>query len=151
MNRIHYIFLISSIFLLLLPIGCNNEGNLGPANEEFVGVYLMRDTQIAMSEKIDSVIFTVFRNTTFSMIFYEGEGSGKDVDFCNCQGNIIDFGTAKASFDPTSISYGNCDTLRIPRGLFSADFINYDSVIVIEKREPYSDVDDTLYQLILLK
>ena len=147
--------LICALIIFIL-VGCNNEADLGPQNEEFFGTYMARDLKLVEDAAFkDSVIFTVIRNTTYSMLFYDVSPGG-DIEFCSCEGTILDFGTAKASFDPTNITYtGQCSN-RLPRGLFSADFINVPGEIHIEKRVQGTpagggDAYDSLYQLILIQ
>jgi hypothetical protein len=130
---------------------CSKEDDLGPPNEEFMGVYTARDrSDVIDLAKVDSVIFAIQRNTTYDLIFFKSTPVDKLVDFCNCGGTLLDFGTGKASFDPTFIVRVNCDTLRIPRGEFGADFRNHGDTLYLE-REVTGNGYDSLYQFILLK
>ena len=116
---------------------------------------MVRDLSIVQSAaKIDSLIFTTQRNTTYRMMFYKSSPVDPLVNFCYCEGTLIDFGTAKVSFAPTTIIRENCDTLRIPRGLFEADFRTHGDTVYIEKHVTggsSSSSYDSLYQLKLLK
>ncbi len=148
MSRNKCTTLVLSVVLLcsFLLIGCpDNQSNLGPENEEFVGTYMIRDSLIVESlAKIDSMRFSIVRNTTYSMQFFQAD-SLDEVDFCDHSGTILDFGTAKAAFDPTSVSYNNCDTLNVPRGTFVADFINHGDTVWIYKNVSGTSLTDELY------
>ncbi len=138
-----FLVVLLSSFLL---IGCpDNQSNLGPSNEDFVGTYMIRDSLLVEElAKIDSIRFSVVRNTTYSLQFFQAD-SLDIVDFCDHSGTILDFGTGKASFDPTSISYNNCDTLNVPRGTFVADFINHGDTVWIYKNVSGKDIAGTDY------
>ncbi len=154
LNRL--LLYITVLYLSFCLSSCTgNEGNLGADNEEFIGTYTARDlSEVIELASVDSVSFTVRRGTTYSLRFFEGANSQDAIDFCNHDGTILDFGTAKASFDPTSISYQNCDTAAIPRGTFVADFINHGDTVFISKQSTDTaspPVYDSMYILKLLK
>ena len=90
------------------------------------------------------------------MLFYKSSSTDPLVDFCFCEGTMLDFGTAKVSFDPTTIIREHCDTLIIPRGLFEADFRNHGDTVYIEKSfqtiSNTGHIDaDSLFRLKLIK
>ena len=141
-NKYTILFLLILLFCSFLLIGCpDNQSNLGSANEDFVGTYMTRDSALVESlSKIDSIRFSIERSTTYSIQFFQAD-SLDEIDFCDHSGTILDFGTGKASFDPTSILYNNCDTLNIPRGTYVADFINHGDTVWIYKN--VSGVDNS--------
>ena len=147
------------VLLLLMPLAftsCDNDEDQGPPDEEFMGLYMVRDkTEVIDMAKIDSVIFSIQKNMTYQMDFYKSSPTDRLVDFCYCEGTLIDFGTAKVSFDPTFINKDNCDTLRIPRGLFEADFRTLGDTVYIERKNTLDEdgqiVFDSLFQLKLIK
>lgn len=149
------LLLISTVFM-----SCSEEDDLGLPDEEFRGTYFVKAVDATIHEaKIDSVIFQTKRNITYSMLFYKSTPADQLVDFCFCEGTLLDFGTAKVSFDPTLIIRENCDTLRIPKGVFSADFRTHGDTVYIEKQalEVYTDINgntisrDMIYRLKLIK
>ena len=155
-SKCFYTVLICVIILCSWFVGCNNnDNNIGPANEDFFGTYMIRDLTVVQSAgQIDSVYLQIFGNISYDMTFYENVNSADQIDFCNHGGTILDFGTGKVSFAPTLISDNNCDTLSIPRGTFTSDFVNHGDTIWIYRQitnntaiPPY----DSLYILKLLK
>ena len=145
--------ILCAVLTTTVVFGCNNEQDLGPENEEFVGTYLVRDLTIADSELKDSIIFNVKRNTTYSMFIYHHISGTREM--CSNSGTILDFGTGKASFDPTSVdTNGTCQN-RAPFGTFQADFINHPGEIHITKSvkgvNSQNEIYDSLYQIILRK
>lgn len=135
------IIIVTAVLLISFILGgCpNNSTDLGPADEEFVGTYMARDLkEVQQLAEFDSIFFSVIRGTTYSIDFLHAVNAQGDQGFCNHSGTILDFGTAKASFAPTSFSYSNCDSISIPRGTFVADFVNHGDTIWI-----YKQVTDT--------
>ena len=148
--------LIAVLASCCLLCGCNKKPDLSPENEDFYGTYLVRDLTVVQSAgSLDSVYFQIFKNTTYDMTFYENVNSADVIDFCDHGGTILDFGTGKVSFDPTLISRNpSCDTLNIPRGTFTADFVNHGDTIWISKRITNNSsvpTYDSLFMLKLLK
>ncbi|KAA3632027.1 MAG: hypothetical protein DWP97_11875 [Calditrichaeota bacterium] len=147
MNKI----ILSVLVVCISLTGCENEPDLGPQDEKFVGTYLVRDLTLTEDEILeDSITFRVIRNTTYEMsIFYHIRGLN---EMCSNSGTILDFGTGKASFDPTNVAGNNCQN-RAPFGTFAADFINIPGEIHITKSVQGTDAQnvyyDSLYQIIL--
>ena len=144
--------ILSVLAVCLLMSGCENEPDLGPQDEKFVGTYLVRDLTRTVDEILeDSITFSVIKNTTYDMtMFYHIRGLN---EMCSNSGTILDFGTAKASFDPTNIASNNCQN-RSPFGTFAADFINYPGEIHISKSVQGTDAQNVYYDslyLIILK
>ncbi len=145
--------------MVFILVSCSEEDDLGPPDEEFIGTYMVRDLSVVIDDaKIDSIVFSTQRNTTYRMMFYESSSADTVGSFCYCEGSMIDFGTAKVTFAPTLIIRENCDTLRIPRGLFEADFRTHGDTVYITKiirdLERWGtgvDSTDYLYELKLLK
>ena len=139
-NRKRIIFVTAVLLISFILGGCpNNSSDLGPANEEFFGTFTVRDLkEVEQLAESDSIFFSVIRGTTYSIDYLNAANAQGDQSFCNHSGTIFDFGTAKASFVPTSLNYSNCDSASIPRGTFVADFINHGDTIWI-----YKQVTDT--------
>jgi|GEM_PF-1798046 len=134
-----------------LMIGCSSSQNSSqPVVEEYKGTYMVRDTTEVISKaKIDSVTFTIRDYKVYSFNFYDAV----NVDFCDCEGSALNFGTNKITFDPTVITSSNCDSLRIPRGVFDADFVTHGDTVYMEKRGtiPNDLAHVNFFQLKLLK
>lgn len=135
---------ITVAFILIILVGCNNREQASQTViEEFQGIYIARDTTIVIdSQKKDSVILSIKNSRAYSLLFYDMG----IVDFCNSEGTVGDFGSNNIIFIPTKINVNNCDSLRLPRGEFNADFITHGDTIYFEKR-----ISDSLYRFILLK
>jgi len=155
-NKTKILFIVILLIFSVVFVGCpDNQSNLGSQNEEFSGTYMARDLKLVEAlTAVDSINFTVIRSTTYRLDFYEGASSLDDIDFCDHTGTLLDFGTGKVSFDPTSITPNNCDTLKVPRGTFVADFINHGDTVWIYKQvtdnaatPPY----DSLYMMKIIK
>lgn len=137
--------LVVFVGVLLLGLAACEEDDPGTSQERFHGTYMVRDlTLVIQARQIDSVRLTVTNNRFYSLFFYDAEGL--DVDFCDCEGGISDFGTNRVFFNPTNINYieGHCDTLRIPRGEFAADFVTHGDTVYFEQRS-----GDSLFQFLL--
>lgn len=154
-NRL--ILLLLALLLSLVVISCSeDEADLGPENEFFVGTYMARDIfEVEMLAEIDSVNFSIDRGTKYSFDFFEYSNLTNSITFCDHSGTILGFGTGIAQFDPTSITYLECDTATIPRGIFTADFVTHGDTIWLYKEVkhiPEPPLSDTLYDsLFLLK
>lgn len=147
------------LLLLLLPLllwsACSDEEDKTPPDEEYRGTYLVRNLgEVIDLAKQDSVTFKIRAGAYFDLHFYELNGPNDDVHFCDATGNLLDFGTGKVGFDPTHVFSNNCDTLRIPRGDFAADFKNHGDTVYIYKEVTVVkglETIDSLYRLVLLQ
>ncbi len=152
-NHKSFILILAILLISLMLGGCpNNSADLGPANEEFVGTYMARDLkEVAHLAVTDSIYFSVNRGTTYSIDFLNAENAQGEQSFCDHSGTIFDFGTGKASFVPTVVSYNNCDSSSIPRGTFAADFINHGDTIWLYKQVTDSSLLQEYDSLFIIK
>lgn len=116
--------------LTLLFVGCEKDED-EPITEQFVGTYRVYDPDV-VGEKLDSVSLTVEENTRYELIHYPVR-PGRTVDFCNSSGIIDAFGTNLAVFHPQTIDFGGCDSIRVPRDTFVADFVNHGGTIHFDR------------------
>ncbi len=124
---------------------CNNDDKNEPESEVFRGVYFVRDlTIVEDARQIDSVLMTVTNNRNYAMFFWDA--AGFDVDFCNCEGTVYDFGSNVAVFDLSFVHSNNCDSLRVPSGEYVADFVTHGDTVYFEQL-----YGDTLHMLLLLQ
>ncbi len=134
--------------VVLFLFGCSNTITDGKADRDiktFRGEFISNnDAGDIRSRRIDSVELTLTNNVSYSFRFYDI--SDGEVDFCNHSGLVGDFWTNSVTFSVGLISYNNCDTLNIPRGVFVADFLNFGDTILFEHIN-----GDTLRRLTLLK
>ena len=131
---------ISILTLLLLAVvGCEEEED-DPITEQFVGTYRVYDPAI-VGEKLDSVSLTVEENTHYQFVHYRVR-PGAVIDFCSNSGTVNGFGTNIAVFHPQTIDVGGCDSIRVPRDTFVADFVNHGDTIYFDR-----DEDTLVYEL----
>ena len=146
MGKSAFRLILCALLLFLTAIsGCNStDSDDDPESEVFQGIYIVRDLTIVEDARlVDSVLMTVTNNRNYALFFWDADGLF--VDFCNCEGSIFDFGTNLAVFNPRFVQAGNCDTVRIPRGEFVADFVTHGDTVYFEQRSI-----DSLFQLQLL-
>ena len=136
-------FLILGLLTLVVVIGCEEEDDTHTGSESFRGTYLVENPSI-VGVKIDSVTLTVERNERYRFVHYPYR-PGRDVNFCNSSGAVEEFGTNIATFFPESIDGAECDTIRIPRDMFIADFRNHGDTIHMDR-----DDDTLVYEIRLL-
>ncbi|MCK4461898.1 MAG: hypothetical protein KAW46_08825 [candidate division Zixibacteria bacterium] len=128
-----------ALILALLPVGCEKDED-EPITEQFVGTYRVYDPDF-VGEKLDSVNLIVDENTRYQLIHYP-ERSGRMANFCSSSGIVDGFGTNIAVFRPQTIDLGNCDSMRVPRDTFIADFRNHGDTIWMDR-----DEDTLVYEL----
>ncbi len=125
--------------LLAVLIGCEKDED-EPITEQFVGTYRVYDPDV-VGEKLDSVNLTVEENTRYELIHYPVR-PGRTVDFCSSSGTVDGFGTNIAVFHPQPIDAVECDSIRVPRDTFVADFVNHGDTIHFDR-----DEDTLVYEL----
>jgi hypothetical protein len=97
--------------------------NPAPEGELFVGTYVYRIANVVGAEKSDSLRLEITGNTNYFATFYpDSPAVDPSVKFCGHSGSVKNFGTNSATFTPSLFDAGNCDTLHIARGVFSAVF-----------------------------
>ncbi len=118
--------------MLLLAGSCHNNGTGSqPVTENFRGTYSVKQTSV-VGEKKDSLLLAVTDNAKFSFHFYPT--SSNDVtEYCDCEGSVYDWGSNRITFNPTQIFGGNCDSKRVPSGLFNADFVSHGDTIIFSR------------------
>ncbi|MDH3891162.1 MAG: hypothetical protein OEV49_08765 [candidate division Zixibacteria bacterium] len=131
------------IFLTVL-VGCVEKDDSSEKSESFRGTYRVYNPAV-VGEKIDSVTLTIesevryrFAHTPFR--------PGVVVDICNSSGMVEEFGTNFATFFPESVEVGGCDSIRIPRDVFTTDFQNHGDTIYMDR-----DDDSLVYEIRLLE
>ncbi|UCE23709.1 MAG: hypothetical protein JSU74_10465 [Candidatus Zixiibacteriota bacterium] len=129
-----------------LIFGCGGDkGTDSPFIENFTGTYVVRDVTVAMQMKRDSVTFTITDGLTYSMRFRKVSDID-DLDFCGCDGRLERYTGNLFTFVPLVNIGSNCDTLRIPRGDFNADYQTHSPEIYIEKT-----IGDSLFQMVVIR
>lgn len=135
-----------ALVLAILSYGCGDDNATdSPLIENFTGTYMVRDVTVAMQMKKDSVNFTITDGLTYSMRFRELSAID-DLDFCGCDGRLERYTGNLFSFQPLVSIGSNCDTLRVPRGDFSADYQTHSPEIYIEQT-----IGDSLFQMIVIR
>ncbi len=135
-----------SLTLAVLVLGCGGDNSTdSPFIETFTGTYTVRDVTVAMQMKKDSVTFTITDGLTYSMRFRQLSGID-DLDFCGCDGRLDRYTGNLFTFVPLTNIGSNCDTLRIPRGDFNADYQTHSPEIYIEKT-----IGDSLFQMVVIR
>ncbi len=132
----------------LFLFGCSHtitDGNEDRDIKTFRGLFVSNnDAGNIGTRRRDSVEMTLINNVSYSLRFYDiSEG---EVNFCNHSGLVDNFWTNTVSFSVGEISYNNCDTLNIPKGVFKADFLTDGDIIILEHIN-----GDTLRRLTFLK
>ena len=113
-------------------------GEVAVANIKQSPPYTYHDTDI--------VIFTV------EGIIYKLDHVSGESGLCSSGGRVLSFGTNMLTLTPTTIDYGNCDTLKIPQGEFKAVF-RRDSLYLGPDTEVFvgSHIDTMIYHFRLTK
>lgn len=106
------------VALVFVLAACRGEPETEPP-QTYRGTYTF-DISSVVGGQTDSVTLTVTDGRRYSLIHY-GVTPTARINFCSSSGNVYNFKTMTVVFEPTIISAGNCDTLRIPRGDFRAD------------------------------
>lgn len=123
--------------LIVGLVACRNTDEPEVTVEEFRGSYYVRDLTLVEDEaKVDSLIFSVTNGHTYQMLFYDAPGT--EVDFCNCEGNLVNYGTQNVTFTLSDVHGYNCDSLRVPGGVFTSDFVSHGDTVVFEQTRPDS-------------
>lgn len=143
-----FIRLLTIITALVLAAGaCKKDPPAyEPYIESFVGRYLVRSTsQVILMAKIDSTNLTITDGVAFAMNFWPMD-EVDELDFCACEGELPVYTSQIVDFSPLLFHQANCDTMRVPRGEFTADYVTHGDTIYFERR-----VGDSLYQLTVLR
>lgn len=140
-------FWIITAGLILAAVGCKKDPPAyEPYVESFVGLYTVRDrTQVILMAKIDSTHLTITDGVAYAMSFY-AKDEVDDLDFCACEGELDTYTSNLVDFRPLAFFQSNCDTLRVPRGDFTADYVTHDDTIYFER-----SVGDSIYLLTVLR
>lgn len=134
---------ILGLLTLVLLIGCKEEDSTAERLESFRGTYLVENPSV-VGVKIDSMTMTIENNVRYRFVHYPFR-PGREVNFCNSSGAVEEFGTNSAIFFPESIDGAECDSIRIPRDMFIADFRNHGDTIYLDR-----DDDKLVYEIRLL-
>lgn len=138
---------LTLVALTILLGACSKDDPIStPYVENYVGTYMYRDTTVVFSAaKIDSVEFRITDGVLYSLRFHELDATDP-VDFCDCDGRFSVNTSSTMTFEPTTVIYQGCDSLRIPRGEFTPDYITHrPDTVYFEKR-----VDAFLYRLVVV-
>ena len=130
------------LLLAVLIVGCEKDED-DPITEQFVGTYRVYDPAI-VGEKLDSVNLIVDENTRYQFVHYRVR-PGSEIDFCHSSGIVDGFGTNLAVFHPQTIELGDCDSIRVPRDTFVADFVNHGDTVHFDR-----DDGSLVYELRLI-
>lgn len=127
--------LLSVSILIYIYVGCTDNGfdnTKGHTIQTYYGIYVATDdsTNIAM-RKTDACELTVIDNYKYTFQFSNINADPKEL--CDHNGTVFGFGSNKVAFYPDEIIYQNCDSFRIPRDTFNADFINNADTIIINQ------------------
>lgn len=145
--------LLLLLFLSLLIISCSDEDDDTGSSEEFIGTYYAIDDSTYITNvglTTDSVILVIYNNSSYSMITYDINSSDSK-QFCSSNGSISGFGSNSVTFYPNDPTGSNCDQIRIPRGTFEADFVNYGDTILLNKIGAIDSLPKSIYRFKLLK
>ncbi|UCD64507.1 MAG: hypothetical protein JSW34_03475 [Candidatus Zixiibacteriota bacterium] len=136
----------SLVTALLLAAACRDDPAVDtPFVENYVGTYMVRNvTDVILMAKMDSTNLVITDGLTYAMSFWEKDELD-EIDFCSCEGELDTYTSHTMEFDPHLFLDSNCDTLRVPRGEFDADYVNHGDTVYFEKRN-----GDSLFQLIVL-
>ncbi|UCG61293.1 MAG: hypothetical protein JSV52_13375 [Candidatus Zixiibacteriota bacterium] len=89
---------------------------------------------------------TITDGVLYSLRFNQLDPTDR-VDFCDCSGNLSENTSSVMGFEPTTIVYAACDTLRIPRGDFTPDYVGHSpDTVYFEKSD-----DTSLYRFIAIE
>ena len=136
--------LILILLTLAIFIGCGkDEEQEDSKTEQLVGTYRVYNPDI-VGEKIDSVTLTIENNIRYRFVHYPFR-QGWAVNICNSSGIVEEFGSNFATFFPDSIDGFDCDTIHVPRDLFTADFRYHGDTIHMDR-----DDGTLLYEIRLL-
>ena len=127
------------MLLLAVIVGCEEDED-EPITEKFVGTYRVYDPAI-VGEKLDSVNLIVDENTRYQFVHYRVH-PGAEIDFCHSSGIVDGFGTNLAVFHPQSIDAVGCDSIRVPRDTFVADWQTHGDTVYFDR-----DEDTLVYEL----
>lgn len=134
MMKIHIIPLLILFFVCSL-VSCNNKGSgadLGHTTSTYQGLYYATDDSTNISlKKTDSVEFVLVDNQSYSIYFFPHQSTS--ATFCDHTGTVSGFDTNNILFFPDAVDYVNCDSVRIPRGQFSADYVTVPDTIIIQQ------------------
>ena len=115
-------------FLVVVAImtalnGCSNRDDQSNVNETLYGRYLVREmTNVIGPEKNDSVMVVV-EGSSYRISHFDSPV------VCPSYGSIEGFGGSAVTLTPIAFEGSQCDSLRIPHGVFSAEYPG-DSIIL---------------------
>ena len=138
------VFILIAAALLIISINCNKTEPIAQdVVETFRGSYFAADDSLNIGQqKTDSLQISITNNRFYTILFFDPFA----VEFCDHNGEVAGFGTNEITFTPGTILGSNCDQLRIPRGVFAADFVTHGDTIYIDRSDGIK-----LYRLKLLK
>ena len=88
-----------------------------PEREIFLGRFIFeRNLNTVGGVDTDQVVFTI-QDREYSFVF-----STFNSRVCDTKGTAYSFGTSRVDFVPDSLLNENCDSIHIPRGIFSSAF-----------------------------
>lgn len=113
--------------------------------ELYIGTYSYRIPSVVGLEKSDSMRFEIVTSTGYFATFYSDSIAVQpNAMFCDHSGSVMNFGTNNANFTPSLFDAGNCDTLHVARGLFTAVFSGASLTMT-------RNAGDTVYRFNLLR
>ena len=134
-------FWLFFLTLIVLSSCGDDKTPVAPDVDVYRGTYLVRDVTLVIdAQKKDSVLFTLSGGNAYEMFFWDIG----DKEFCDCEGRVYGLSTPSVTFEPTDTMVANCDAVRIPSGVFAADYATHGDTVYFEKR-----IGDSLFQLIL--
>jgi len=138
--------ILSALIVLIAAAaaGCGGDEEVEPTVEPLLGTYTVSHPAIVGSEKRDSVILVITNGREYTVDHYPAVTGGV-TEICSSSGGISGFGTGLAVLTPRRTSGTNCDTVRIPRGEFVADFRNHGDTVYLDQTS-----NDSTYSFRLL-
>jgi len=130
------------ILLLLVAAGCSDDESVSSKTETYSGTYSVQ-YPATMYEKTDSVVLRI-TGASYEVDHYRVQPNAEQY-FCSSEGAVTGFGTNATTFSPTAWSGSNCDTLRLPSGLYEADWRTHGDTVWLDRNS-----NDTLFQFRLL-
>lgn len=134
-----------AILVFMTLASCSEDEDKEPVVETFRGTYGFKHPATVGASKTDSIILTVTDNRNYRFDNFDDLGDN-ETEICGSSGVVVHFGSNTSEFKPSSIEYGNCDTLRIPRGTFDADFQTHGDTIWFDRVS-----GDTTFSIRLLR
>ena len=130
-------FFLSLMTLAVVICGCDKEDPLyTPYVVSYEGTYMLRDTTVVIAAAtIDSVAFRITDGVMYTLRFYKLDQTDQ-VNFCDCDGRLGENTSALMTFVPSVVIYTGCDSMMIPRGDFTPDYVNHrPDTVYFERRD----------------